>query len=263
MYTYREPTMLPDVPREELSEILDQVAAETLALAQIKEPPVDCLRLAVTLGIQLAWDDRQSGRARFVRLNTLATDSADSILLKPDPRPERRHWAVAHEVGEQQAHRVFAMLGVDPRMAPPAAREAVANYLANRILLPTPWFNQRAIASDWDLMALKQSFSTASHELLARRMLDFDGSVIISIWDQGKPGFRRSNLAGRLPGASAAERACQATVHTSGQPDFQQHTGWRIQGWPIHESDWKREILRVELDEIMLTSTIQADAPDW
>ncbi|MEA1952135.1 MAG: ImmA/IrrE family metallo-endopeptidase, partial [Planctomycetota bacterium] len=73
-----------------------------------------------------------------------------SILLRPDPRAERRQWAVAHEIGEHVAWRVFGRLGVDPREAGPDSRESVANQLAGRLLLPGEWFEADAVACGWD-----------------------------------------------------------------------------------------------------------------
>ena len=85
----------------------------------------------------MAVDDRQQGRARYVRLGShRAARPKATILLRPDPRCERRQWAVAHEIGEHVAHRVFHLLGIDPREAAPDRRERAANHLAGRLLLP-------------------------------------------------------------------------------------------------------------------------------
>ena len=48
----------------------------------------------------------------------------------------------------------------------------MANNLAGRLLLPTAWFVADAAAENWDLIALKHRYATASHELIARRMLE-------------------------------------------------------------------------------------------
>ena len=129
--------MLPEIAREELIAVLETVALDLLAEAGIEQPPIDALRLAGALSITVALDERQLGRARFVRLaGHRGEQSRPTILLRPDPRPERRQWAVAHEIGEHAAWRVFEALGVDPRETTPLAREEVANHLANRLLLP-------------------------------------------------------------------------------------------------------------------------------
>ena len=80
--------------------------------------------------------------------------------------------AVAHEIGEHIAYRVFARWGADPVETAANAREQVANWLAGRLLLPTAWFAADGTACGWDLLALKARYNTASHELIARRMLE-------------------------------------------------------------------------------------------
>ena len=141
--------MFPELTREELAAGLDRVAEEILDEAGVARPPVDALAVAQTLGIAVALDDRQEGRARYVRLgDRWSGRSRATILLRPEPRFERRHWAVAHEIGEHVAHRVFARWGADPGETDANAREQVANCLAGRLLLPTAWFAADAAACD-------------------------------------------------------------------------------------------------------------------
>jgi len=241
--------MLPEIGPEEFSAALDRVASEVLGHSGVRRPPVDAVSIARALEITLAWDDRQRGRGRYVRLRGRhGGRSRATILARPESRPERRQWAVAHEIGEHVAYRVFAALGVDPREAPPNAREHVANHLAGRLLLPAGWFAADARAWGWDLLRLKGRYRTASHELIARRMLEMPPPVVISIFDNGALTFRRSNLAGRVPPPSPAELACRRAVHDHSQPQQTRAGPQVIQAWPVHEEGWKREILRVELD---------------
>ena len=189
--------MFAELTREELAAGLDAVAGELLAGAEVDSPPVDAFLLARRLGITVALDDGQQNRARYVRLDSRRpARSRPTILLRSDPRRERRHWAVAHEIGEYAAHRVFAHWGVDVREVVPRAREEVANCLAGRLLLPTEWFLADARAGGWDLAALKARYATASHELIARRMLECPPPVIVTIFDHRVVSFRRSNLPG-------------------------------------------------------------------
>jgi hypothetical protein len=242
--------MLAEYTREELAAGLDRVADAILAEAGLDGPPVECLALARTLGIAVALDDRQEGRARYVRLGTRrGGGSQPTILLRPEPRAERRQWAIAHEIGEHFAFRVFAAWGVDPRETAPNAREIVANQLAGRLLLPTAWFAADGAACGWDLFALKTRYATASHELIARRMLECRPPVVITIFDHGRPSFRRSNRWGRVPPPFASEMACWRDVHQSGRSLHRREEFGLLQGWPIHEEGWKREILRLEMDE--------------
>jgi len=241
--------MLPEITPEELSASLDEVAVEVLDEAGIDGPPVDALTIARRLGITIACDERQRGRARYVRLgDARGRKSRPTILLRPEPRWERRQWAVAHEIGEHVAHRVFGRLSVDPRETAADAREKTATHLASRILLPGPWFRVDGPACAWDLLGLKSRYTTASHELIARRMLDLQPPVIVTIFDHGRVYFRGSNVFGRVPPPSSGEMACWRTVHTRGDP-HQASDGLRtVQAWPVHEPGWKREILRAEVE---------------
>ena len=139
--------MLAEYTREELAAGLDAVAMEILAERGVDGPPVDAFAIAGLLGITVAMDDRQQGRARYVRLSGHRRDSRrPTILVRSDPRGERRQWAVAHEIGEHAAFRVFLRWGVDARVVDPRSREEVANQLAGRLLLPTEWFTADAAA---------------------------------------------------------------------------------------------------------------------
>lgn len=247
--------MLAEITPEELSDGLDQVVMQVLTKAGIQRPPIDAFKIAQALGITLASDHRQAGRARYVRLaGGRAGRPKATILFRPDVRFERMQWAVAHEIGEHLAQRVFRTLQIDPREGGTAAREAVANSLAGRFLLPTPWFVEDGQECDWDLHRLKHRYQTASHELIARRMLDGCGPIVITIFDHGRVSFRRSNLPGRAPTPCPAEMQCWQAVHEHNRPEELAHQLLRIRGWPVHEEGWKREVLRTELDELAVSA---------
>jgi hypothetical protein len=239
--------MLPELTQDEFSAALDAVADDVLDALPLAGPPVDALELARTLRLAVAWDHRQTGRGRIVRLRGFADRAAQgSILLRPDPRRDRLQWAIAHEIGETCACQVFDRLRVDPREAPTGAREMVANQLAGRLLIPRAWFGQDGPGCGWDLFELKRQYATASHELIARRMLDFGPRVIITIFDHARRTFRRGNLSGRLPPLDGLEMAAWRGAHESAQPAVEESPLCRVQAWPVHEPDWKREIVRTE-----------------
>jgi Zn-dependent peptidase ImmA (M78 family) len=242
--------MFAELTHEELAAGLDHVAEEILEEAGIFEPPIDAMVVARTLGIAVALDDRQQGRARYVRFgDRWSKNSRSAILLRPEPRFERRQWAVAHEIGEHVAHRVFVRWGADPVETPLNSREQVANWLAGHLLLPSGWFAADGAACGWDLTALKTEYNTASHELIARRMLECRPSVVITIFDHRQITFRHSNVATRVPPPLPLEIECWKRVHEYGRPSRIGRGANRVQGWPIHEEGWQREILRMEFEE--------------
>ena len=217
---------------------LDEVAAEILRQAGVNSPPVDVLLLAERLQIPVVFDAGQPGRARHKRLG-----GASSIFLKPDERPERLQWAAAHELGEVVAHQVAARAGAEGGLSP-GLREQIANQIASRLLLPRAWFVADAQGLGGDVLELKSVYGTASHELIAWRLLDLPEPSIVTIFDHGRVTRRRSNLDGQSPPLSPMERACWRQVHQSGKPLERSIGAVRVQGWPVHEPQWKREILR-------------------
>ncbi len=96
--------MLPEIPAEELAGCLDRVASRLLRRCAVRRPPVDAVRMAASLGIETVIDGGQQVRARYVELRAArGGNPRPAILLRPEPRSERRQWAVAHELGEREA----------------------------------------------------------------------------------------------------------------------------------------------------------------
>ncbi len=275
--------MLTEIPAEQFSLTVEAVASEVLAEVEWFRPPVDALAIAERLGMVVARDTSMDVRARFVRLspmsggpmggdpiggdpmggrplsgNEAGRAGRGTILLADDPRAERRQWAVAHEVGESIAQRVFVRLGVSLVDIPPAGRERVANHLAGCLLLPRDWLASDGETVGWDLAELKQLYATASHELIARRMLEMTPPVMITLFDQGALQWRRCNVGGnagrRPPALTEAEASVWRAAFESGQATEYEESELpegisQIRCWPVHEPGWRREILRTELVE--------------
>jgi Zn-dependent peptidase ImmA (M78 family) len=247
--------MLSEIPADEFAAAMDACASELLWEAGVNEPPVDTLLVAERLELVVARDVVMPYRGRFVRLADQEGHGGGrgTIVVAAAERPEREQWAVAHEIGESIAHRVFDRLGVSFDESLAAAREQVANRLANALLLPRRWFAADGLDLDWDILELKQRFYTASHELIARRMLDMRPPIVITICDHGRVHWRRSNATTRTPDMLDEERDIWQVVHRSGLAagdTLDGETGLeRVRCWPIHEPDWKREILRSEIAE--------------
>jgi hypothetical protein len=248
--------MLAEIPADEFAAALDACAAEVLWEAGVQEPPVDATAVAERIGLVVAHNEALVCRGRLVQLADPRGGQAGqgTIVVGPTERPERLHWAVAHEIGESVAYRVFAALGVRPDDAPENAREQVANHLASSILLPRHWFAADGPPLEWDLVALKERYATASHELIARRMLEMPPQIIITLCDLGRVRWRRGNLTSRPAGLLPEEAAVWHSAHESGEGASAildpERTGLEsVHAWPIHEPGWKREILRSAVAE--------------
>src|SRR3954468_23051873 len=212
--------MLSEIPDDEFAAALDACAAEVLWEAGVNGPPVDALAVAEGLQLVVTRDYAMSHRGRFVRLadHEESSGGVGTIVVGIAERPEREQWAVAHEIGESIAYRVFERLGVAFDEALPTARELVANRLARALLLPRRWFAVDGREHDWDLLELKERYSTASHELIARRMLEMRPAIVITICDQGRVHWGRGNVTWRPPDLLHEEKSAWQTVHRTGMP---------------------------------------------
>ena len=130
----------------------------------------------------------------------------------------------------------------------------MASGLASSLLLPGNWFAADGALLDWNLEGMKQVYATASYELLARRMLQMQPRVVITLFDQGSPQWRLSNATRRPPAITATEREVWRNVFELGKEVRRRgsdcgHQFAEVRCWPVHEPGWRREILRTELLE--------------
>jgi len=257
--------MFGDILYEDWTLALDSTAEELLWEAGLSEPPVDAFLIALRLGVLVTEDFALPARAQFVRLAGDARSnqqeaatlsrchgySTPTIVLGQEQRFERRQFAVAHELGEFAAERVFDRLGISPRHVPLGSREQIANSLAGRMLLPQRWLAKFGIECEWDLQLLKETFWTASYELLARRMLDMSPRIVLTVFDLGKISWRQGNFNTAIAPPTATEIDCWRECHESGCPvvatSSEMGGAATVRCWPVHEPEWKREIMRVDL----------------
>jgi hypothetical protein len=231
----------PDLP--ELFTSVDQVAEMLLAQARWVDPPVNAWDLAKRLNITVAIDTSQVVRARQKRIAGRA-----AVFLRPEPRFERTQWAIAHEIAEHAAYRVFQLAGVAADEVSPRLREQAANQLASRLLMPSATFAADVGRLGYDLLELKRRYTTASYESIAMRLLSLPAALIVTVFDHGGLTSRRTNLPGRLLPLGERERACWATVHDVGRPRRFDFGSISIAGFAVHEENWKREVLLTKLD---------------
>ena len=232
--------MFDDMPREDMVATVDRMVEELLDASKLKQPPVDAIALAQQhLGMVVVLDQRQPQRGRAQR-----TLGKKQIYLRPEPREERHQWTVAHEIGEHLKSELLQRLGIEPSEARVMIGESLANLFAYRLLVPTCWFADDAKAMDYDLLALKKRYATSSHEVLAWRLLDLPEPCIITILDNEHISRRRSNAWPTKRALLPAEEQCWKYVTQHGKPKVVRDDEWTVTGWPVHELEWKREILR-------------------
>jgi Zn-dependent peptidase ImmA (M78 family) len=236
--------MTENLDREEVVAVIDRLVEELLEKAQVTAPPVDAIALAQRhLGMLVCLDRRQPQRGRAQR-----ADGRRQIFLRPEPTEERHQWTVAHEIGEHFKSTILERLGVAPSETRSMAGESLANLFAYHLLVPACWFVGDAPACDYDVLRLKERYRTSSHEVIAWRFLDLPEPCIVTIIDNEHIHRRRSNAWPVRRQLEPAEEQCQRYVHHYSRPKVVREAGWTVQGWPVHQADWKREILRSVVD---------------
>jgi Zn-dependent peptidase ImmA (M78 family) len=237
--------MTDELSREEVHETVDRMVEELLEAAGVQGPPVDAIKIAQRhLGMIVCLDRRQQQRGRAQRAG-----ARRQIFLRPEPSEERHQWTVAHEIGEHFKADLLARLGLEPGQTRAMSGESLANLFAHRLLVPTPWLRDDAPACDFDLAELKARYATTSHEVIAWRLLDLPHPCIITVVDNGHVHRRRSNAWPTRKELQPAEAECQRYVNHYSRPRVVAQNGWTVQGWPVHQPDWKREILRSVVEE--------------
>jgi Zn-dependent peptidase ImmA (M78 family) len=236
--------MIEDLPREEVLGAVDRAVDDLLQSAGIQAPPVDAIALAQRhLGMIICLDRRQKQRGRAQR-----AAGRKQIYLRPEPTEERHQWTVAHEIGEHLKSALLQRLGIRPEETKAMTGESLANLFAYHLLVPGCWLAADAPGCDYDLSALKKRYATASHEVIAWRLLDLPEPCIITILDNDHISRRRSNAWRTRRQLERPEQKCQRYVHERGVHHVIREDGWTVQGWPVHQADWKREILRSVVD---------------
>jgi Zn-dependent peptidase ImmA (M78 family) len=232
--------MLDEMPREDVMAAIDRMVVELLDAAHVDAPPVDAIALAQGhLGMTVVVDQRQPQRGRAQRAL-----GKKQIYLKPESREERHQWTVAHEIGEHLKSELLERLSIPPHEARAMAGESLANLFSYRLLVPTRWFAEDARSYDYDLLALKKRYSTSSHEVLAWRFLDLPAPCVVTIIDKERINRRRSNAWPIKRTLLPVEERCWRYVTDHGKPKTLREGEWSITCWPVHELDWKREIMR-------------------
>jgi hypothetical protein len=236
--------MMDDLSREDVVGVVDRMVAELLEAAGVVQPPVDAIALAQRhLGIQVCLDRRQAQRGRAQR-----AAGRRQIFLRPEPSEERHQWTVAHEIGEHFKADLLQRLGAESGQTRATAGESLANLFAYHLLVPAGWLSADAPACGYDVLELKQRYRTASHEVVAWRLLDLPAPCIVTIVDNDHIHRRRSNAWPVKRALAPAEQQCQRRVSQSGRPQVVREGSWTVQGWPVHQENWKREILRSVVD---------------
>ena len=220
--------------REEIHDAVDRAVRDLLADAGIDDPPVDVARIVQHLGLPPITAPKR-GRA--------------GVVAKGEETAASKAWIAAHAIGQRLRPDLLRRLDLDPDRPQALGGESLPNLFADRLLVPTRWLSSLGREYGWDLLELERRLRPAGHELIAWRMLDLAEPAAITVVDNGRVTRRRSNAFRISKVLSGPEECCRLMVNRSGAPHDLREEGWRVQGWPLHEGDRKREILRSQVQD--------------
>jgi hypothetical protein len=218
--------------REEIHDAVDRAVRELLDDAGIQDPPLDLTRIVQHLGLHL---DAAPKRGRA------------GVVAKAEETAASKAWLAAHAIGQHLRPDLLRRLDLDPDRPQALGGESLPNLFADRLLVPTRWLSTLGRECGWDLLELERRLRPAGHELIAWGMLDLEEPVAITVVDNGRVTRRRSNSFRISKVLSGPEERCRQMVNRTSRPHDLREEGWQVQGWPLHEVDWKREILRSQV----------------
>ncbi|MSR29987.1 MAG: hypothetical protein EXR99_00640 [Gemmataceae bacterium] len=128
--------------------------------------------------------------------------------------------------------------------------QVVINQIARRLLVPTQDLAKTARQNGFDLFALRKDYPAAPLDILASRLLNLPDPCVITIMDNGHLTSRESNFPLRGKEMFPLEVKVWEQCHKSSRVKKESRLGWVVYAWPVHEVDWKREILRTVVPEI-------------
>lgn len=183
----------------------------------------------------------------------ITIEGVNFIFYNEKERLERQHYSIAHELLER--HLINENLN-QLKLGKITKEELhkIANDYTRYILLPENSFEKNAMKLNYNLFSLKETFITASHELIARRLLDI-GNFIITIIDNNNIYLRKSATISIPQNLTALEKKAYELALTTNQYyyiedylDDTKQTFLKTHSYPIIEKEFKRVILIGEIE---------------
>lgn len=241
---------MSDFTSEDLFDAADRAVHALIERAAIAEPPVDALELlAGQFQYRIDFELDDDGQDYGSRPRRRARPN--ELLLHPDSSEESRHALAARAIARKLVPDVLKRLGITPGTESRAAQGSLIGLLSSRLLLPTRFFAADARRAAFDLIELKDRYSTAGWEAIAWRMLEVDDEpAMVAIVDDGEVAARRGNRFAVNRTLTEAERRCVESIQETDDPATIRADGWTARGWPTRGIPFRRIIVRSMPDEV-------------
>jgi hypothetical protein len=222
---------------DEREAIIEATVERLLAAARIERPPIDPVRIARAMRINVLDRDLPQRRGQSYLYRGMKF-----VDLGKTGRAERRNFTLAHEIME---------LELPATIPDKEEKHEVAMRGAAALLCPATFFREACPNGSFDLLQLKTTFSTASHEVIAMRSLDFTEATM-SVFDNGRLVNRQTSYPFGTQPVTRQERDVVRRAMRSGEVCADTWDGASATAYPVFENDFKRVILRTSLDPVCL-----------
>ena len=239
-----------DFSQEDLLESIDRLINGLLERAGVVAPPVNALELADNhLGIPIEVvepaEEDERGRRR-----PRAQSNGAGIVLSPDMTEEQQHKVAADGIARSLLPDIFRKFNIVPGSETKAFAAQVRGLTVARLLVPNKLLRMALKSCRYDILSLKQLFSTATMEAIALRLLDLDEPSVIAIVDDGVVALRRGNRFAASKRLEPAEQTCLDRVMELDLPQRVRQGEWTVHGWPVPNKPFRRIILRAVPDDV-------------
>jgi hypothetical protein len=165
----------------------------------------------------------------------LLLDELGQIVVDDTQRPERRAFAIAHELGHYLLRRHGQSDG-----------ECAANYVGAALLLPRDELERDLRRYGWDLLRLQARHRWASFEAIARRIVSLRHARAF-VFDKPLEGQCRPSWYSVPWGLAPlhVEREAARLAAEAGAP-VELYGG--LSAWPVSERAWHRVITLADLE---------------
>lgn len=217
----------------ERSEMI-RLADELIERAGFTGPPIDLNRLAEALCVPVEHDPTLKVRGKIV-----GEAGRAKIILGPAERPEREQSALGHELAEYVRAEIRAKLGrlVDEEL------EKWCDVLMAYLLTPAIYFDDVRRQCGGCVYRIKKSFSTASHELIANRLVEYEDDPAV-LWVVDNNRWRKSVTTQHWSlKPTKLEEEVQRIANASGEFERREDGALSVRCWPVHEPGWQRELI--------------------
>jgi predicted transcriptional regulator len=236
-----------DFSQDELFDAIDRLVARLLERVGCHSPPVDALHIAeehLGIPVEVVHPAERASLGRRPRRHTAG------IVLTPGMTPEQEQAAAAAGIAQALLPDLLRRLGVVSGSEPKAGLGQLRGLLATRLLIPTPMLRVAASRCKYDVLALRDQFTTATPEAVALRLLDLEEPCVVAIVDDGVVVTRRGNRTSETKKLTAAEQECLERVMALDLPHRARVGQWTAYGWPVPGRAFRRILVRAVPDDV-------------